>query len=58
MMTFYAIFVALSYIFWYLLLCLGTCCSGFVSLLNGDNNNNRNAYDENEEDLHHYTKKS
>ena len=59
MMTFYAIFVVLSYIFWYLLMCLGTCCSGFVSLLNGDNNNNnRNAYDENEEDLHHYTKKS
>jgi hypothetical protein len=60
MMTFYAIFVALSYIFWYLLLCFGTCCSGFVSALNGDNNNNnnRNAYDENEEDLHHYTKKS
>ena len=60
MMTFYAIFVALSYIFWYLLMCLGTCCSGFVSALNGDNNNNnnRNAYDENEEDLHHYTKKS
>ena len=60
MMTFYAIFVVLSYIFWYLLMCLGTCCSGFVNLLNGDNNNNnnRNAYDENEEDLHHYTKKS
>ena len=60
MMTFYAIFVVLSYIFWYLLMCLGTCCSGFVSLLNGDNNNNNNryAYDENEEDLHHYTKKS
>ena len=60
MMTFYAIFVALSYIFWYLLMCFGTCCSGFVSALNGDNNNNnnRNAYDENEEDLSHYTKKS
>ena len=49
-------FVALSYIFWYLLLCFGTCCSGFVSALNG-NNNNRNSYDQNEENLSHYSKK-
>ena len=56
MMTFYAIFFALSYIFWYLLMCFCTCCSGFVSLLNGDNNN-RNSYNQNEENLSHYSKK-
>ena len=45
MMTFYAIFIALSYITWYLLMFFSACISGFISLLNRDNNN-RYDYDQ------------